>query len=169
MADCACGCGQAVATRCRYRHGHWAKANRDRLRALHFTGARSNHGDGYLTRYDPERKVHKLDHILVAERALRRALKRGEVVHHVNENRADNKPSNLVICTRAYHAMIHRRMRALAASGHAGWRKCYICAQHDAPENLDIPKREGKGSIRHLSCLRAKYAERKRNAHPRTD
>jgi hypothetical protein len=38
-----------------------------------------------------------LEHILVAEKMLGRALKPGEEVHHKNRKRADNRPSNLQI------------------------------------------------------------------------
>ena len=36
-------------------------------------------------------------HRLVVEQYLQRKLKKGEVVHHINENRSDNKPKNLYL------------------------------------------------------------------------
>ena len=37
------------------------------------------------------------EHILVAEKCLGRSLTDGEVVHHINENKTDNSPENLVV------------------------------------------------------------------------
>ena len=79
------------------------------------------------------------EHILVAEKALGKPLPKGAEVHHYGK-KTDN--TKLVICQdRAYHMLLHQRMRALKACGHASWRKCGICKQYDKPENLYIYKK----------------------------
>lgn len=94
--------------------------------------------------------IRRLTHVLVAGKALGKTLPNGSVVHHVNENKLDNRNENLVICpNRAYHLLIHQRMRALESCGHADWRKCNYCHQYDAIENLVIKKH---GGVYHRKC-----------------
>ncbi len=106
--------------------------------------------------------VKKFEHVMVAERALGRELPPGAVVHHVNEDRADNRPTNLVICPdRAYHNLIHARMDALAACGNADWRKCRVCQQYDALGNLRVYQtKAGSMAYWHHNCAK----KRKNNA-----
>lgn len=96
--------------------------------------------------------VKKKQHILVAERALGKPLPKGALVHHVNERRDDNRNENLVICpSLAYHALIHQRMRALAACGNADWRKCPLCKRYDDPRLMR--KITSNNSFYHPACV----------------
>ncbi|MGF6806255.1 hypothetical protein OKW30_001381 [Paraburkholderia sp. Clong3] len=57
------------------------------------------------------RGKRQYEHILIAEKAIGRRLRRGEVVHHINTIRHDNRPQNLLVCTHRYHLQLHARMR----------------------------------------------------------
>ena len=92
----------------------------------------------------------KPKHITVAERAMGKPLPAGAIVHHWDENRTNNQNSNLLVCSRAYHALIHARMRAMAACGNPDWAPCKFCKKHDDPKNLYISP--GKRSGYHYAC-----------------
>lgn len=94
----------------------------------------------YKQKYVDGRKLY--EHTLIAEKALGRPLPKGAEIHHVDGDKFNNEPSNLIICPdRAYHFLLHIRQRAMDACGNPNWRKCLYCQQHDAPENLKITKK----------------------------
>lgn len=71
---------------------------------------------GYVLKYAPRHpnaaagnKTYVLEHRLVAERFLGRNLRKDEIVHHANGNKADNRPENLTVMTRSEHSCIHGR------------------------------------------------------------
>lgn len=81
--------------------------------------------------------VRKRRHTIIAEKALGRALRSGEEIHHLNENDEDDTPENLVICpNRSYHALLHVRTRALNACGNPNHRKCKYCGNWDDTGNM---------------------------------
>lgn len=47
------------------------------------------------------------EHRIVAEEILDRPLKEGKVVHHLDENRANNSPDNLLVLSGPMHAKLH--------------------------------------------------------------
>ena len=102
--------------------------------------------DGYVRRG----KNLKLDHVRIVEEVLGVTLPKGVVVHHMDCNGLNNEKTNLVVCQdQAYHALLHQRMRAYDACGHAGWRKCQVCKQYDDPDNLKIYK---NNAVWHKEC-----------------
>lgn len=59
-------------------------------------------------------------HVLVAEKILGRFLlytkhnhPDNEEVHHINFNPKDNRPQNLLVCTRGYHRFLHAKITKL--------------------------------------------------------
>ena len=79
----------------------------------------------------------KYEHIYIAELALGKPLPIGAQVHHVDTNRLNNAPDNLVICpNEGYHKLLHRRMDAYEATGNPDALKCPYCKQYDDPKNL---------------------------------
>ena len=73
--------------------------------------------NGYPMVYLPEHPRAKAngyvrEHILVAEKYLKRPLKAGEVIHHINEDKTDNRPENLVVfASQAEHMNYHWKKR----------------------------------------------------------
>ena len=54
------------------------------------------------------RKIHRRHiHRVVAEQKIGRPLRRGEIVHHKDENRHNNSPDNLEVMTQSKHARLH--------------------------------------------------------------
>lgn len=104
----------------------------------------------------------RLEHVLVAEKALGKKLPEGALVHHVDRNKLNNDPRNLVVCPDdAYHRLLHQRQDALDACGHAHWRRCRYCREYDLPENLYVMSGDAYHSSCRAKARRALYAEMK--------
>jgi hypothetical protein len=132
-----------------------------------------NHG--YRILFDREhpctdRSGVVLEHVAVATAVLGKSLPAKAQIHHINGDKQDNRPANLVICQdRAYHMLLHQRQNALRSCGHATWRKCGFCHQYDDPINL---ANHGHRSVVHRDCARrykrARYARHAHNKNPTT-
>jgi hypothetical protein len=133
------GCNGPVEARdwCQKHYARWRHSG-DPLATKIRERGNAVHTDGY--------KVYagQLEHVLIA---------RLEVVHHVDENRLNNSHDNLVICSHAYHMLIHARMRAKAACGNASWRRCRYCGKYDDP--LKMYTGPHQRHAYHRSCRRA--------------
>lgn len=125
---CECGCGQRTRLApVSDRSKGWIKGEPLRFvlghhlrhqtgeRAPRWKGGRHISSHGYVALWTPEGR--RYEHVVVAERALGRPLRnfgRGnaktEVVHHINGDKQDNLPQNLLVCTHRYHVALHHRL-----------------------------------------------------------
>lgn len=142
---CECGCGQEVSGLVRgkprrYVSGHnlrglprteehrrkigeaqrraWS-TSRQRLPV----GATYKDSDGYIrVKVVAGKGKWRPQHVLVMEEVLGRSLTPGEIVHHINGVRDDNRPENLFLCEgHSHHVRIERSLaemvRELLARG----------------------------------------------------
>jgi hypothetical protein len=175
---CECGCGN-LAPLAQYTNRQWGYTKGEPIRFIHGhnTRLRERKGElhvnamGYRVARPAENgRVHRngyvLEHIAVVERALGRPLPKGAVIHHVNGDRTDNRPQNLVVCPdQAYHLLLHKRQRAFDACGHADWRKCTYCGEYDDPSRMYLSR---TGSQAHHRECRNRMLRAKRQARPIT-
>jgi hypothetical protein len=122
------------------------------------TRKKAANGDGYMQGGYLGHQINGVrmfDHVRIAEAALGKPLPPGAVVHHVNEIKTDNRPTNLVICPdKAYHNLIHARMRAMDACGDPNKRPCRHCKRYDDLSNLKVHDRGTTESYWHVQCAR---------------
>ena len=116
-------------------HAHYMRMYRNGS----YKSTRRAHGSGTITVYGYITKgtEKKLEHVLVAEKALGKGLPDFAEVHHINGIRSDNRNENLVICpSRAYHKLLHQRQKSLEECGNPNFRKCPFCKNYDDPNKM---------------------------------
>lgn len=97
-------------------------------------GGRSVASNGYVLVKAPnhpraDSRGYVYEHIIVAERKLGRALLPGEEVHHDNERKTDNRPSNLIVkASRREHGAAHRKPGSKVNQGPDEPNTLVICA-----------------------------------------
>lgn len=62
--------------------------------------------NGYLEVTRGENKGRG-EHVVIMEAHIGRRIKKGEIVHHINGNRSDNRIENLRLMTRSEHSRLH--------------------------------------------------------------
>lgn len=127
------------------------------------TQLRASPGKGTIThngyRVFEDGGIRRREHIEIVERVLGRKLPLNADLHHVNGDKSDNRNCNLVVCEdRAYHMLLHKRMRALRICGHPDWRRCAFCKGYGDPQFM---KFLNTGMAYHPQC-RSEYRKRRR-------
>lgn len=82
----------------------WAKTTPEERRTA--TGEYIH--NGYRMIYVPGKTNRVYEHRYNAEKKLGRSLTKKEMVHHMNGNKLDNSPNNLVVITKSDHNILHK-------------------------------------------------------------
>ena len=120
------GCEKAAVCKgfCNVHYQRWYRTGQFEKRMTNWHGGSYRHEQGYV-RVHVGNNQYKMEHVLLAEKALGRPLPPEAVVHHVNGDPGDNKtPWNLVVCPdQDYHLLLHRRAQALGYEPPGGFGK----------------------------------------------
>ena len=167
---CQCGCDQRtkLILRSDKRYGHIAGQPHKFIRGHHQIGHRNsawNGGKKIQNGYALIKMPHHhranasgyvSEHILVMEEVLKRKIFRPETIHHIDGDRLNNIPGNLMVFkTSPMHTGYHERLNAFKSCGHYNWYQCPYCHQWDKPSNLvyDSPFNKGKkNTMIHRTC-----------------
>ena len=180
---CHCGCGQKTniapfsskkygwinGQPLKFIHGHNTKM-KNKNRPKDWIGNEYYNSEGHVKVYAPNHSgSNKVGSILksrmIVEDILGKSIPKNAEVHHVNNIKDDDRPTNYVLCQdRAYHMLLHQCQRALNACGHANWLKCPYCKQYDDPNNLYVKPNKNIGY--HRNC-KNKYEKQRRQKEGR--
>ncbi len=105
-------------------------------------------------------------HTRVVERLIGKRLPANAVIHHFDEDRKNNNPSNLVVCeNQDYHRLLHARKRVLNSGGNPKTEKvCSRCGLVKAKTEFHKSKRMDGYRIYCKDCQSKIYREGRSNA-----
>lgn len=81
-------------------------------------GGERSRNDGYVLVWTQEGE--RLKHRVVMEAVMGRRLEDNEIVHHIDGDKSNNNPDNLVVMTQSEHTSVHAVEMASARGGHKG-------------------------------------------------
>lgn len=172
---CQCGCGVTtrIAGQTDPRYGS-VKGQPRRFIKGHDKRSLSGHRittQGYVAVYLPGHpratKGFVLQHVVMVERVLGRPLPGSAIVHHVNDNKQDNRSDNFAVLeNHAEHRNLHHRRAVLRAGGNP-WAQRVCCYCH-TPKDFSAfyqPKdRAFSAACRECARARALQNQRRRSA-----
>ena len=89
-------------------------------------------------------------HFLVFDSVINKLLPNFAVIHHIDHNPKNNKPTNLVVCeNHSYHMLLHEREKALKMYGNVNLRRCLNCHKVDYINNMVHYKRGKNSGYKH--------------------
>jgi hypothetical protein len=157
---CECGCGQATRiSKCsrperneymghpqRFIRGHHTR-HMTRERSHRWNGGRIADQAGYVLVHRPDHPTARKDgyvfeHRLVYEMTHNVSLPRHVLVHHINGNKTDNRPANLVATTRKKHIDVHSKAGAIISVFYdsALYERCraYVLQHGELPDVAEM-------------------------------
>jgi len=66
--------------------------------------------EGYKEFWDTKRSQYRFEHQIVMEKHLGRRLTKNERIHHIDNNKLNNKISNLLLMSIRDHALLHSKL-----------------------------------------------------------
>lgn len=108
-----------------------------------WNGGRQVNSQGYILIYSPNHPYKDnrncvREHRIVMEKYLKRYLLPGEVVHHKNGDKHDNRLENLELFTKKEHDSLHSKQHAEIIKLRRIQKICVYCGKHfDVPRSLE--------------------------------